>query len=1156
MKGRALRSCAAFAASILVSSADLTGRLGSHLPAVSIGPLAHAGLLDDPIGHLWSFLRENVLAKVAEFVTAPIESAKQGLMAVIQKAIESVSNLFMEHVIQPAIRWALEKVFPGGEAGLAKMRSAISRFFGTVDGAIERVASLAEAALAVAEGNPARLRTAQEKLEAFLEKLKGLNLQTLVGILMPIAREKLEQFVRGKTIELLDGASALVEAPLEAGKTAAVTALGSIPVVGGVVAGVADGLITYGLGELRKAAFGFVGQRAAELASSALDRLSAALTQGAAVGDAWLEPAYQVLRAALSQAQSYIGPILATYERIKGTFRALEALLSQPDRVKDVLVQEAAKAASSAHAQWSIPGAAGEAGTARPAPPAGGTLASGVPKEQSGWRWCNKCQALIFGGAASAGPCPAGGEHNRAGGYYTVPTVASANGGQSNWRWCRKCQGLAFAGARGACSAGGPHDYAGSGDYSLLHQNHAPGSQTNWRWCSKCGVLSFAGAGPGACGARGSHDHSGSGDYGLVFALAAPAAPAVRPPSERAGAPERVSPAPGTAGPLEARSGELDEPGWRRCDKCQALVFGGTASAGRCPGGGAHGPAVGDYTLQRVAPGKRAQAQYVWRRCRKCQALGFARDRGSCATGGAHDYSGSSDYFLSSQNYDPRPQQQMWQECPKCGVLHHVGVALGACATGGKHSLQRRTFSLIFTPGRPPPGVAVAVRSPGAPRPGTPGARPAAASAPAKPPPAPQIHELPSGGPGPIHVIYAHYFATCGTQWAHEVDTLRRICAGKQTCDYFLDFGKFSRIQPRRCAHSFSVGWLCGGSPRVHDWSTIAGPNRMVRLRCGAPAAVAQRPSAPAIPASRPGQVPRPAARPIASMPPGEIRAMEISGPQAQELYNFLRPIDTAHVRVRAGIDAILVHQVVPLFHERVVMPAVAWAGEKLLDGSRAKRIVDDVAESLAGKAEKVAEVDQAALLAIEGISSRDIGRLMRAEVIIRERLQEVSRVTDTQIVDRILSRVQQRLFTLARSRAAELLGQGFAGIDEAIAKVRAPARQLLAKLPVLGPYLVGASDRGIHGELRRLKDKGLDYLTGDALLTIRRAIDEAGVASKRAGPPPPKSPIASKLGSLVRAVRHQLDASRKTLAALLSRVQAAQRKPVAARTPVLGTRR
>src|SRR5947209_2807211 len=40
---------------------------------------------------------------------------------------------------------------------------------------------------------------------------------------------------------------------------------------------------------------------------------------------------------------------------------------------------------------------------------------------------------------------------------------------QSGWRWCHKCQGLSFAGNpdQGACPAGGKHDHAGSGAYAM-----------------------------------------------------------------------------------------------------------------------------------------------------------------------------------------------------------------------------------------------------------------------------------------------------------------------------------------------------------------------------------------------------------------------------------------------------------------------------------------------------------------------------------------------------------------------------------------------------------------------------------------------------------------------------------------------------------------
>src|SRR4029077_16999304 len=97
---------------------------------------------------------------------------------------------------------------------------------------------------------------------------------------------------------------------------------------------------------------------------------------------------------------------------------------------------------------------------------------------------------------------------------------AVPQGSQSNWRWCNKCQALSFGGSPspGKCSAGGMHDHAGSGDYVLAIRATAAAlpqdSQDNWRWCNKCQVLAVAGGSSvGACAAGGQHDHAGSGNY-------------------------------------------------------------------------------------------------------------------------------------------------------------------------------------------------------------------------------------------------------------------------------------------------------------------------------------------------------------------------------------------------------------------------------------------------------------------------------------------------------------------------------------------------------------------------------------------------------------------------------------------------------------------
>ncbi len=134
--------------------------------------------------------------------------------------------------------------------------------------------------------------------------------------------------------------------------------------------------------------------------------------------------------------------------------------------------------------------------------------------------WCHKCQALAFAGAATAGACPAGGNHTHIGsGNYALADTDPSIPGQDDWRWCNKYQALSFAGnsTMGHCASGGFHNHTGSGNYSVLKAQSGFGGQSNLRWCNKCQVLSFAGsATAGACAAGGVHDHEGSGNYVLA----------------------------------------------------------------------------------------------------------------------------------------------------------------------------------------------------------------------------------------------------------------------------------------------------------------------------------------------------------------------------------------------------------------------------------------------------------------------------------------------------------------------------------------------------------------------------------------------------------------------------------------------------------------
>lgn len=127
---------------------------------------------------------------------------------------------------------------------------------------------------------------------------------------------------------------------------------------------------------------------------------------------------------------------------------------------------------------------------------------------------------------------------------------------------------------------------------------------------------------------------------------------------------------------------------WRWCRNCQALVWGGNPTPGKCPAGGQHDrTGSGNYALQanaQAAPGW----QDSWRWCNKCQSLCYAgsSNPGPCAAGTTHDYSGSGAYLLSiDAKNDSGEVQPDWRWCSKCQQLIYGPVSASSCAGGGTH---------------------------------------------------------------------------------------------------------------------------------------------------------------------------------------------------------------------------------------------------------------------------------------------------------------------------------------------------------------------------------------------------------------------------------------------------------------------------------------
>lgn len=140
---------------------------------------------------------------------------------------------------------------------------------------------------------------------------------------------------------------------------------------------------------------------------------------------------------------------------------------------------------------------------------------------QGGWRWCNKCRTLVHRGTAGVCQVDRRPHTHDGSGDYHLPHTRTRHGGQDGWRWCDRCSSLYFgkSATAGRCPAGGEHNrQASSLAYFLVSENGARDfrGQNDWRWCRLCESLFYGPhAAQSACAGGPRHDGAGSTDYVL-----------------------------------------------------------------------------------------------------------------------------------------------------------------------------------------------------------------------------------------------------------------------------------------------------------------------------------------------------------------------------------------------------------------------------------------------------------------------------------------------------------------------------------------------------------------------------------------------------------------------------------------------------------------
>jgi hypothetical protein len=297
----------------------------------AVGEAVKKGLLalKDLLSWVWNTMKDKLLHPVGDFFKNMIEKAKQAVQALVDKAKQALEGIFNGQVIIPALVWAFENIFPGGKEMLAKLRNFVERILGKAEALTARGNEFTEVVQALADRNLERYQAAMSKFEAGLTQWTNINLEQLAGQLVEYAKDRILEFVRSKTVDLLEKAYSLVERPIELGKTAALSAISTIPFVGGVLSGAADVVITLGLKMLRDLGFKFVADKVAELAGKAVDAVGGYLVRGAAALDSKLQPILAKIRPFLNQALEVANGVKTKWFTLRDKLKQAGELLAK-----------------------------------------------------------------------------------------------------------------------------------------------------------------------------------------------------------------------------------------------------------------------------------------------------------------------------------------------------------------------------------------------------------------------------------------------------------------------------------------------------------------------------------------------------------------------------------------------------------------------------------------------------------------------------------------------------------------------------------------------------------------------------------------------------------------------------------------------------------
>jgi len=287
---------------------------------------------------LWKKFKTQIFDKVKNWVTSKIRAAKNTIKkkvkAFFSKIKAVVKKKFISLVVKPALTFAFNKILPLKGAGFIKAQRAIHQFIGRYGDLEAKAKALAALLRAAADKSKSVYESALKNYDRTFASWLEFSIKSVVHVLGEVAKAKAEIHVLARARGLLEKAFGWAEKLITPLKTALATAVGSIPIVGGLLAVAANVAVSQGWKKLASYATKWVLGHLRKLVYKVIDKIVAAVARKAGKLDRWLKPIFDIVGGSVARIRKYVTPLMVKYRRVRDRVVNLRTQLAKANAVE------------------------------------------------------------------------------------------------------------------------------------------------------------------------------------------------------------------------------------------------------------------------------------------------------------------------------------------------------------------------------------------------------------------------------------------------------------------------------------------------------------------------------------------------------------------------------------------------------------------------------------------------------------------------------------------------------------------------------------------------------------------------------------------------------------------------------------------------------